>query len=413
MFGLIGAGRQYAGRVPGPLPRIAALMTLTLAIFACEGDAEPSVTTVPPPNTSAVSPTSTTADDPATTTTVPASTTSLAPLGSLAYQQVATMDFSVQIIPRPGTELSYVATKDGRIWVYDGETVSDTPVLDISDQVHNRGERGLLSIVLHPDDGARLFAHYSASDGDTVVSEFTMADEATADAESERILLRLDQPASNHNGGMIDFLPDGRLMVGLGDGGGANDQFGNGQNRDTLLGGLVALQVDAEPAPTLYSYGLRNPWRYWIDGEMLYVADVGQNAFEEVTVTPLQPDINYGWPITEGLHCFQPAEGCDTTGITLPVVEVAHGDAGTCSITGGLVYRGEAIPEIAGHYFYSDYCGGYLRSFRHQDGEAVDNTDWTSQVGVAGQVTGFGVDHHGEMYLTTTEALLKVVPVRG
>jgi len=387
-------------------------MTLTLGILACDGEAEPPVTTVPPATTTTVSPTSTT-DAPAVTTTVPATTTTLAPLDSLAYQQVTTLDFPVQIIPRPGAELSYVATKDGRIWAYDGETVSDSPVLDISDQVHNQGERGLLSIVVHPDDGARLFAHYSGNDGDTVVSEFTMIDEATADAESERILLRLDQPASNHNGGMIQFLPDGRLLVGLGDGGGANDRFGNGQNRETLLGGLVALQVDDDPAPILYSYGLRNPWRFWIDEETLYVADVGQNAFEEVTVTPLQPDINYGWPITEGLHCFRPAEGCDTNGITLPVVEVSHGDAGTCSITGGLVYRGETIPELAGHYFYSDHCGGYLRSFRYQGGEAVDHTDWTSQVGVAGRVTGFGVDHHGEMYLTTSEALLKVVPVRG
>jgi len=388
-------------------------MTLTLGILACDGEAEPSVTTVPPATTSTVSPTSTTADAPVVTTTVPAATTTFAPLDSLAYQQVTTLDFPVQIIPRPGAELSYVATKDGRIWAYDGETVSDSPVLDISDQVHNQGERGLLSIVVHPDDGARLFAHYSANDGDTVVSEFAMVDHATADAESERILLRLDQPASNHNGGMIQFLPDGRLLIGLGDGGGANDRFGNGQNRETLLGGLVALQVDDDPAPILYSYGLRNPWRFWIDEETLYVADVGQNAFEEVTVTPLQPDINYGWPITEGSHCFRPAEGCDTTGLTLPVVEVSHGDAGTCSISGGLVYRGEIIPELAGHYLYSDYCGGYLRSFRYQGGEAVDHTDWTSQVGVAGLVTGFGVDHDGEMYLTTSEALLKVVPVRG
>jgi glucose/arabinose dehydrogenase len=381
---------------------------------ACDvgGEEAPPATTVGT-TTSGTVLTTTTTQAPDTTTTLPPTTTStLSPLNSLAYEEVASLDFPVQLIPRPGTTLSYIATKDGRIWLYDGESVAETPVLDIRGRVRNRGEQGLLSIALHPQDSGRLFAHYSEGDGDTVVSEFAMVSETEADSSSERVLLNLDQPASNHNGGMLDFLPDGRLLLGLGDGGGAGDRYGNGQNRDTLLGGLVALSVDGDPAPALYSYGLRNPWRFWIDGETLYVADVGQNAYEEVTVTPLRPDINYGWPLTEGLHCYRPATGCDTTGLTLPVLEVAHGDAGTCSITGGLVYRGTAIPEIDGFYFYSDYCGGYLRGFRYQDGEAVDDTDWTSQVGGAGRVTGFGVDPSDEMYLTTTRGVLKVVPVR-
>lgn len=142
-------------------------------------------------------------------------------------------------------------------------------------------------------------------------------------------------------------------------------------------------------------------------------ACTGQNAFEEVNVAGLTEGVNYGWPITEGLHCFQPSSGCDTTGLTLPVIEVGHGDAGTCSITGGIVYRGSAIPEIEGQYFYSDYCGGYLRSFRHDVGEAVDATDWTDFGGVAGSVVSFGVDGAGEMYVLTTESILQVVPVRG
>lgn len=385
---------------------------MILSLSACNGEAEePPPTTAAPSTTTSLPATTTTA--PGTTTTVaPTTTTTLAPLGSLAYEQVADLAFPVQMIPRPGTALSYIATKDGRIWVYDGESVADTPALDIAGRVRNSGEQGLLSIALHPEDPGRLFVHYSDGNGDTVVSEFAMVSEAGADPGSERVLLGLDQPAANHNGGMIEFLPDGRLLLGLGDGGGAGDRFGNGQNRDTLLGGLVALSVDGDPAPVLYSYGLRNPWRFWIDDQTLYIADVGQNAFEEVNVSPLMPDLNYGWPITEGLHCFRPPQGCDTTGLTLPVVEVTHGDAGTCSITGGLVYRGEAIPEVDGHYFYSDYCGGYLRSFRYQDGEVLDHTDWTDQVGVAGQVTGFGLDPAGELYLTTTNAVLKLVPVR-
>jgi glucose/arabinose dehydrogenase len=212
-------------------------------------------------------------------------------------------------------------------------------------------------------------------------------------------------------------VSDGALFLGLGDGGGANDGFGNGQNIDTLLGGLVRIEVDApDPSAELFQYGLRNPWRFWIDqlgDDLVYIADVGQNAYEEVTVAALDPGVNYGWPVTEGLHCFRPGSGCDTTGLTLPVIEVEHGDSGTCSITGGIVYRGRAIPEIEGHYFYSDYCGGYLRSFRHEDGEAVDQTDWTDQVGTAGRVASFGVDGEGEIYVLATDRILKLVPDRG
>jgi glucose/arabinose dehydrogenase len=307
-----------------------------------------------------------------------------------------------------------VATKAGRIYLLEEQQrLRENPILDISDQVRNQGEQGLLSIAVF-EDPSRVFVHYSASDGDTVVSEFTWDGSALVD---EHVWLRLDQPARNHNGGMLQFGPDGGLYLGLGDGGGSGDRFGNGQNQDTLLGGLVRIDVHDETAePQLFQYGLRNPWRFWIDqvgDPMIYIADVGQNSFEEVSVAPFQADINYGWPITEGLHCFRPSSGCDTAGLTLPVIEVAHGDAGTCSITGGMVYRGLEIPEINGHFFYSDYCGGYLRSFRYEDGEVVDGTDWTEQVGVPGQVASFGVDTWGEMYVLTTDRILRVVPVRG
>ena len=298
-----------------------------------------------------------------------------------------------------------LATKDGRIWLYDGVNVSQAPVLDIRDQVRDRGEQGLLAIAVHPDARNRVYAHYSANDGDTVVSEFTWDNGSLV---GEKVLLRLGQPAGNHNGGMIQFGPDGLLYLGLGDGGGANDRFNNGQDLDTLLGGLVAIDVD-DPQPFLFNHGLRNPWRFWIDGQTIYVADVGQNAFEEITVTELRPDVNFGWPITEGDHCFRPSSGCDTSGLTLPVVEVGHGDAGTCSITGGVVYRGSQIPELDGVYLYSDYCGGYLRGLL-PGGEVVD---YTAQVGNAGRVASFGLDHTGEVFVLTTDRLLKVLPVRG
>lgn len=388
-------------------------------VVACNGGQELAPTTSVGPTTTTLAPTTsppTTTEPGATTSSsrgTATTTTTLPDLRSLAYEKVADLPFPVEMTALPGAELSYIATKDGRVWVYDGEEVFDEPALDISGQVRNSGEQGLLSIALHPNDSSRLFAHYSAGDGDTVVSEFALTSDTEADPDSERVLLRLNQPASNHNGGMIMFGPENVLFVGLGDGGGANDRFGNGQNTDTLLGGLVTLDVDGDPSATLFDYGLRNPWRFWFDDGLVYIADVGQNEFEEVNVAPIEAGINFGWPITEGLHCFNPPSGCDTTGLTLPVIEVSHGDAGTCSITGGVVYRGSAIPEIRGHYFYSDYCGGYLRSFRYDGRGAVDQADWTDQVGVAGAIPGFGVDGDGEMYVATTEELFKVVPVRG
>lgn len=394
------------------------LVVISCLLAACTAEPEPSTPSRPsPPSTTFAAdttlPSLTSTTSAPTSTTAAATTTSTLGLDDtiLAYQPVADLDFPVQLTARPGDPRSYVITKDGRVWLHDGEAVLDQPVLDISDQVRDRGEQGLLSIALHPTDQGRLYLHYSDVNGDTVVSEFALTTEEQADRATERVLVQTDQPAANHNGGMLQFLPSGELLLGLGDGGGGGDRFGNGQNPDTLLGGLVVLDATAEdPNPTKYAMGLRNPWRFWIDDTLIYIADVGQNAYEEISVsTPLEPGRNYGWPIFEGLHCYTTAE-CDGAGLVAPVLEVEHGDAGTCSITGGVVYRGAAIPQLDGHYFYSDYCGGYLRSFLHVDGQATDMRDWTEQVGVPGRVSGFGVDGAGEMYVTTTDQLLKVVP---
>jgi hypothetical protein len=283
-------------------------------------------------------------------------------------------------------------------------------VLDISDRVANVGERGFLGIAVHPNDPSRVFAHYSDPSGDTTVSEFAVAGDGSIDPGSESILFTASQPASNHNGGWIQFGPDdGMLYLGLGDGGGGNDEFGNGQNDDTFLASLVRIDVDTGDAEK-FAKGLRNPWRFWIEGDQVYIADVGQNAYEEISVAPLEPGINYGWSIMEGLHCF--SGDCDQSGLQLPVVEVEHGDGGTCSITGGLVYQGSDIPELAGHYLYSDYCGGWLRSFRFAGGEAVDQTDWTDSVGTPGQVVSFGYGPTGQVYVLTTSDVLEITPVR-
>ena len=396
--------------------RLATVAVLLIAA-ACTTEAGPSsvpttpATTSPPVTSSAPSPTTTTTE-PSTTTasTIPTTTTTLAQLSGLAYEDVGEMSFPIHMVPH-SEQRSLIATKDGQIYPFDGESVGTQPLLDISGRVRNSGEQGLLAIAVHPEDQSRLFVHYSANDGDTVVEEYRIDGEGAIGPDPVQQLLRLGQPASNHNGGMLVVDAAGDLYLGLGDGGAANDRFGNGQNRDTLLGGLVKITLDDPGSDTvLWQYGLRNPWRFWIDGDLIYIADVGQNAFEEVSVAGLGRDINYGWPITEGKGCFR--SGCDTAGLTLPVVEVRHGDAGTCSIIGGVVYRGDLIPEIDGHFFYSDLCGGYLRSFRHAGGGAEDETDWTDQVGRVGSVVSFGVDHRGEMYVLTADRILQVVPVR-
>ncbi|HEX5696178.1 MAG TPA: PQQ-dependent sugar dehydrogenase, partial [Acidimicrobiia bacterium] len=371
------------------------LIMLAFVLAACSADGEVEPSTAPQPSDPTVATTlaessSSTATVAPTTTVASTTTTTVAVDDTfLAYQPVADMDFPVQLTARPGDTAAYVITKVGRVWLYDGAAVSEEPVLDISDQVRNNSEQGLLSIALHPEDPTLLYLHYSDLNGDTVVSEFALSSPTEAIPGSERVLLQVDQPAANHNGGMLQFMPDGKLLLGLGDGGGGGDDFGNGQNPDTLLGGLVVLDVAGEdPNPTKYAMGLRNPWRFWIDGTSIYVADVGQGLFEEVSVSEtLEPGRNYGWPIYEGLHCYD-APICEGEGMVAPILEIRHGEAGTCSITGGVVYRGAAIPQLQGHYFYSDYCGGYLRSLVHSDGEATDLRDWTEQVGVPGQVTG-------------------------
>jgi hypothetical protein len=267
-------------------------------------------------------------------------------------------------------------------------------------------------MALHPVNESAVFLHYSAGDGDTVLAEYRM-DAGFIDPSSERVIFRLDQPAANHNGGMIAFGPDGALYLGLGDGGGAGGTFGTGQTTDDLLANVLRFDVDGAEEPEVWAIGLRNPWRFWFDRDLIYIGDVGQDAFEEIDVAPANASgLNYGWPITEGFHCFRPDEGCDTSGLTAPVVEIEHGDAGTCSVTGGVVYRGSAIPELDGHYFYSDYCGGWLRSFRYDAGTISEGQDWTTQVGVEGNVTSFGVDGAGEIYVTTSDAVYRVDPVR-
>ena len=386
---------------------------------------DPSGEDVPPPPADE---TSTSESDQApttstTTTSLPAATsppteadespppTRARPPDSLRFVEVAAGTRNpIFLTASPGAQHSYLAEQGGRILYVLGDEIGDPPVLDISDQVTFRGEQGLLGIALHPTQTGRLFVHYSNRDGHTVVSEFSLTEDGrTADPDSERIVFFTRQPATNHNGGMIQFGPDGYLYLGLGDGGGAGDRYGHGQRPDTPLAALVRIHPDQETSEVWW-YGLRNPWRFWIDEPtgLTYIADVGQDAYEEISVALLSaPGLNFGWPITEGLHCFEPRQGCDIAGLTLPVLEIAHGDGGTCSVTGGVVYRGPGMPGLQGHYFYSDYCGGYLRSFRWDGSLAMDLREWTPDLG---RVVSFGTDGAGEMYILTTDSVYRAEP---
>lgn len=316
----------------------------------------------------------------------------------------------------PGDDRLFILEQPGRIRILaEGSLLSD-PFLAIEELVDSGGEQGLLGLAFHPDyaGNRRLFVNYTDTSGDTRIVEYlaSASNPSLADPSSARILLTIDQPASNHNGGWLGFGPDGYLYLGMGDGGGANDQFGNGQDTASLLGKILRIDVDSGSpygipatnpfaagggAAEVFVYGMRNPWRAAFDGSNLYIADVGQGSWEEVDViTTTSGGANLGWNIMEGAHCFQ-SSTCNQTGLTLPVYEYDHGDG--CSITGGYVYRGAAIPEIAGAYFLGDYCTGIVRSFRYTGSGIIDLKDWTADLGDVGRISSFGVDSAGELYI--------------
>lgn len=397
-----------------------------LLFGACSGsELAPVPSTASLPTASTVVPsemsTTTSAAPPGATTTTP-----LAPLIGLSLERID-LDLGFPILVFSSGSQSYVADKSGLIVLMDsGETV-----LDIADKVLDAGEQGLLGAAFHPGypDGSLLIVHYSDRDGNTQISSFAVVDD-TADPATEKSILSVGQPAGNHNGGMVQFDSAGRLYVGLGDGGGAADRYGNGQNLNSMLGSVLRLEVSdeagysipsdnpfvdrADARPEIWFWGLRNPWRFWIDeaSSSMIIGDVGQNQYEEIDIVSMgDSGANLGWPITEGLHCFSPSAGCDTSGLTLPAIEVSHADAGSCSITGGIVYRGAAIPELVGTYFFSDYCGGYLRGFQLPEPGQV--TDYTGQFGgPIGQVLSFGEGADGEVYLATSQGVYRLVPQR-
>ena len=319
-----------------------------------------------------------------------------------------------------GDDRLFVVEKLGRIRIIqDGELLPES-FLDISERVESDfSERGLLSVAFQPNyaENGRFFVNYTNNDGDTVISRFQVTDETNlADATSETILLTIPQPFPNHNGGQIKFGSDGYLYVGMGDGGAAADPQGNGQNAETLLGAMLRLDVDGASADANYAVpadnpfvngdgrneiwatGLRNPWRFSFDrltGD-LFIADVGQNMWEEVSFQPANSagGENYGWDILEGSHCFSDDE-CDSNGTVLPIHDYAH-ENGRCSITGGYVYRGQQFPQLTGNYFFADYCTGEVWALT-----PADSAPWPVQflLNTDLNIASFGEDADGELYV--------------
>lgn len=318
--------------------------------------------------------------------------------------------------PGDSSDRLFILEQRGRIRIFQGGELLPEPYLDISSKVGCCGERGLLGLAFHPQyaQNGAFYVNYTDLDGNSVIARYQVQpdDPDRADPESERLLLYISQPYGNHNGGSVVFGPEGYLYLGLGDGGAANDPHSNGQATDTLLGKILRIDVDegelyAIPPdnpyvgggglPEIWAYGLRNPWRFSFDrltGD-IYIGDVGQNQWEEINYLPAgsPPNANFGWNYREGMHPFK---GAPPPGETLldPVAEYAH-DQG-CSVTGGVVYRGQELPEWQGVYLYGDYCSGNVWGLLQTPQGGWQN-ELLFETGV--QISSFGEDESGEVYL--------------
>jgi glucose/arabinose dehydrogenase len=332
--------------------------------------------------------------------------------------------------PRDGSGRFFIPAQDGTAWVVQDGRRLDTPLLDLRGQVSTGGERGLLGIAVHPRFPAdpRVFVDYTNSAGDSVVASYRLdpSNPNRLDPATAVQLMVVGQPFPNHNGGALVFGPDGDLYVSFGDGGSGGDPQGNGQRLDTLLAKILRLDVDHPgpgraygiPAgnpftndplthPEIWLYGLRNPWRISFDranGD-LWIGDVGQNAWEEVDVARARSaGLDFGWNRMEGAHCYSPSQGCDQSGLTMPVTEYGHPEG--CTIIGGFVYRGAAYPEFRGAYLFADYCSGQIYAI---DG-ASNGPGAPVKVGKTSEgLAAFGEDEAGELYLANLDGTISKV----
>lgn len=330
--------------------------------------------------------------------------------------------------PDDGTNRLFVVEQPGRIYVFpnDSTVATRTLFLDITDRVNNAGyEQGLLGLAFHPDYATNgyFYVNYTAEGVNrTVVSRFSVdpSNADSADPAGEQIILTFAQPYTNHNGGCLQFGPDGYLYIGVGDGGSGGDPDGNGQNRATLLGSILRIDVDnpgggamygippdnpfagnaSGYAEEIYAYGLRNPWRLSFDTltNRLWAADVGQNLIEEVDI--IVSGGNYGWNIMEGRQCYN-ATNCNTAGLILPVAQYTHTEGQ--SITGGYVYRGSRQPDLVGKYLYADFLSARLWALSYNGpNDAVVELLANDVAAIA----SFAVDHDNELYLLSFDGYI-------
>jgi glucose/arabinose dehydrogenase len=318
---------------------------------------------------------------------------------------------------------AFVVEQGGIILTFDSATATSTvdTFLDIRDRVNKSGwEEGLLGLAFHPqfESNGYFYVNYTAADPRrTVISRFTASPASTnhADKGTEQIILTFEQPYANHNGGCLEFGPDGYLYIATGDGGSGGDPHNNGQNKQTLLGKILRIDVntteggnqyaipDDNPFASssdgsrgeIYAYGLRNPWRFSFDlpTGRLWAADVGQDAIEEIDI--IENGKNYGWSVMEGENCFKPTTGCDSTGLVMPVFQYPRADGQ--SVTGGFVYRGERVPSLQGKYIFADFLSGRIWALSYTEGQpaTVQQLPKTEL-----SISSFGVDARGELYMT-------------
>ncbi|HEU5099484.1 MAG TPA: PQQ-dependent sugar dehydrogenase [Roseiflexaceae bacterium] len=362
----------------------------------------------------------TTAGEPAPTAAPAAEATPANAAGTIQLEQYAEGLRSPVFLTHAGddSDRMFVVEKRGTIAILRDGARDETPFLDIADLITSSGsEQGLLGLAFHPDyaQNGRFFVYYTARNGDNTLARYQVSsDPDVADPASGQVLFAVQDPAPNHNGGMLAFGPDGFLYVGLGDGGSGGDPWGNGQNRSVLLGKLLRLDVGGDEPYTIppdnpwpngenqarseiWAYGLRNPWRFSFDRATgdLYIGDVGQNAYEEIDFQPAGSSggQNYGWNTREGLHCFR-ANDCPSNEMIDPIGEYAHDEG--CSVTGGYVYRGAASPSLQGQYFFGDYCSGAIWSLsRDASGQWQQRKLLDSRL----SISSFGEDAAGELYV--------------
>ena len=328
--------------------------------------------------------------------------------------------------PDDGLDRIFVTEQGGRILTFSNRQQVAAPALflDLSSRVSEAGdEEGLLGLAFDPGyrRNGYFYVYYSAAGPRrSVVSRFSarQGGQGTADPESELIIMEIPQPYSNHNGGQLAFGPEGHLYVGLGDGGGSGDPHGNGQNKATVLGSILRIDVAGSsegeryriPADNpfvgapgarqeIWAYGFRNPWRFSFDRTtgLMWAADVGQNSWEEIDL--VQKGVNFGWNVMEGSQCFSPRAGCERAGLQLPVAEYSSAEG--CSVIGGYVYRGARLPSLAGAYIYGDFCSGNIWGFRY-DGGLREGPRLLAKSGLL--ITSFGLDFADELYILSRDS---------